>query len=316
MPHYDENGDGKCEWCGTDVETDLAAAGSSEHFDLDVSDGGEGYCDHCGVPMCVLGMPTLHWDLDHDCACDECGYVEHFHGQRDGCGHCDTCNKVLGIVDQDGDGICNFCGEGSCGNIHPHADDDGDGYCDFCSAEYNEVVSLTAPYITVAIDTESATLSISQVKGATGYEIRINGSHMGDVRYNTPQISITLTADMLREGENTIIVCAYNDAVVSPDSNTVTVGKLANPEYLATGTGVDLPWGDPENAQGYIIYDEKGEYLAQMELGGTYDFSDLYMEDGFYFPYIQAYAYGWISSEKCGIPVSIGSNGGPIGSMN
>ena len=120
---------------------------------------------------------------------------------------------------------------------------------------------------------------------------------------------------MLAEGENTIIICAHNDVLYSPDSNTIVVGKLATPEdfILATGTGIELPWGDVENAQGYIIYGEDGEYLATIGLGGTYDFSNLYTEDGFYFPYIQAYADGWISSEKCGIPVSIGASGGPIG---
>jgi hypothetical protein len=119
--------------------------------------------------------------------------------------------------------------------------------------------------------------------------------------------------DETEDGIHTITIFAENEYVSSDISNAVTVGKLANPEYHATGTGVEFPWGDVENAQGYIIYDENGDYLSTIELGGTYDFSDLYTEDGFYFPYIQAYADGWISSEKCGIPVSIGSNGGPIG---
>ena len=38
-----------------------------------------------------------------------------------------------------------------------------------------------------------------------------------------------------------------------------------------------------------------------------------YDTDGFYLPHIQAYTEGFISSQKCGIPVMIGSNGGPIG---
>ena len=306
--HRDGDSDGICDNCSISIESDTVGTEVSGHYDRDEFDG---LCDHCGVPMCVLGIPTMHWDRDNNCACDECGYVEHFHGQGDACGHCDTCNKVLGILDKDGDGFCDLCGEAPCTNIHPHADEDGNGNCDFCGVDSNASVSLSAPQITVEISGEKAVITIAPVEGATGYEMRINGNHTGD--YDNTQTSLTISADMLDEGENTVIVCAYNGVVYSPDSNTVIVGKLANPQYHATGTGVDLPWGDVENAQGYIIYDENGEYLATMEPGGTYDFSNLYTEDGFYFPYIQAYADGWISSEKCGIPVSIGSNGGPIG---
>lgn len=311
--HCDVDSDGICDNCSISIEGDTVGTEISEHYDLDVPGGSDGLCDHCGVPMCVLGIPTMHWDRDNNCACDECGYVEHFHGQGDACGHCDTCNKVLGILDKDGDGICDLCGEKACSNIHPHADEDGDGNCDFCSANSNEPVSLSAPYITIEITGETAIVNISPVEGATGYEMRINGNHMGDGRYDTTTTTITITNDMLAEGENTIIICAHNDVLYSPDSNTIVVGKLANPEYHATGTGIEFPWGDVENAQGYIIYGEDGEYLATIGLGESYDFASLYTEDGFYFPYIQAYAEGWLSSEKCGIPVSIGSNGGPIG---
>ena len=71
--------------------------------------------------------------------------------------------------------------------------------------------------------------------------------------------------------------------------------------------------GDVENARGYIIYGVDGEYLATIGLGESYDFSSVYTEDGFYFPFVQAFADGWISSEKCGIPVSIGRHDGPVG---
>ena len=93
----------------------------------------------------------------------------------------------------------------------------------------------------------------------------------------------------------------------------MTTGKLANPIYHSTGTGVELLHGDVENAQGYLIYGDAGKHLATMELGGTYDFSGLYTKEGFYMGYIQAYAQGWMSSEKCGIPIMIGGNGGPVG---
>lgn len=150
--HCDGDSDGICENCGANIESGAAGTESSEHYDLDAPGGSDGLCDHCGVPMCVLGIPTMHWDRDNNCACDECGYVEHFHGQGDACGHCDTCNKVLGILDKDGDGICDLCGEKPCGNIHPHADEDGDGNCDFCSTNSNEPVTLAAPYITIVIN--------------------------------------------------------------------------------------------------------------------------------------------------------------------
>ncbi|MBO5741173.1 MAG: sigma-70 family RNA polymerase sigma factor [Bacteroidaceae bacterium] len=311
--HCDGDSDGICENCGANIESESTGTESSEHYDLDIPGGSDGLCDHCGVPMCVLGMPTMHWDRDNNCACDECGYVEHFHGQGDACGHCDTCNKVLGILDINGDGICDLCGEGPCGNIHPHADEDGDGNCDFCSTNSNEPVSLATPYITIDINSENAVLTINPVQGATRYRIHINGHRDYLITGTTYIITRDMLNDETEDGIHTITIFAENEYVSSDISNAVTVGKLANPEYHATGTGVDLPWGDTENAQGYIIYDENGDYLATMELGGSYDFSDLYTEDGFYFPYIQAYADGWISSEKCGIPVSIGSNGGPIG---
>ena len=136
----DQNEDGICDACEAtlrqeETEPDTAAESTErpEHYDLDTPDGIDGRCDHCGKPMCVLGMATMHWDKNKDCACDECGYVEHFHGQGSDCGHCDTCNKVLGILDRDSDGICDLCGEGPCGRIHPHADENGDKKCDFCA---------------------------------------------------------------------------------------------------------------------------------------------------------------------------------------
>ena len=179
----------------------------------------------------------------------------------------------------------------------------------------NPLPVLEAPGISVAVNYSMATVKISPVEGAIYYEMSINGNHVSDGRYDTITTTITITDDMLNVGENTIIVRAYNHVVFSPDSNTIVVGKLSTPEdyILATGTGVEFPWGDVENAQGYNIYDEDGKYLATIGLGESYDFSSIYTEDGFYFPSIQAYGDGWISSDLCGIPVSIGSNRGPIG---
>ena len=99
-----------------------------EHYDLEF----DGYCDQCGEAMCILGMPTLHWDEDQNCQCDACGYVEHFHGQGNACDRCDTCNMVLGILDLDADEVCDLCGQGHGSYIHPHLDEDGDDKCDGC----------------------------------------------------------------------------------------------------------------------------------------------------------------------------------------
>ncbi len=314
LMHSDGDSDGFCENCGISIESDTVGSESSEHYDLNDSGDIDGLCDHCGVPMCVLGMPTMHWDRDDNCVCDECGYEEHFHGQGDACGHCDTCDKVLGILDGDGDGFCDLCGELQCGDIHPHSKVAGTDYCYFCGVVLKEpVTALDTPAISVSVDGETAVVDITPVDGATGYRVYINGNCAIDRLCDTPNVSFTISAGMLEIGENTVYVCAYADAITSADSNVVTVGRLGEPQYHATGTGVEFLWGDVENAQGYIIYGDDGEYLTTIGLSGTYDFSELYTEDGFYFPYIQAYADGWISSEKCGIPVSIGSNGGPIG---
>lgn len=307
--HCDEDSDGICEWCGAGNQGAEAGTQSSEHYDLDGPGEGEGLCDHCGVPMCVLGMPTMHWDRDFNCACDECGYVEHFHGQGDACGHCEVCNKVLGILDLDGNALCDLCGEGPCGNIHPHADENGNEMCDFCGVAMNECVVPATPSIHIQTNSDKAVLTITPNGGAAGYEIYINGHCYTD----TTETTYTIPTGWLEVGLNEVWVRAHNSAGYSENSNVATTGKLGNPEIHATGTGFEFLWGDVENAQGYIIYGDDGNYLATIGLGESYDFASLYTEDGFYFPYIQAYADGWISSEKCGIPVSIGSNGGPIG---
>lgn len=301
--HCDGDSDGICENCGISLDEQSPDGATSEnqeaYWELD------GMCDSCGAA----------WNFE-SCFCSACDFQKHTHGQGIECGKCTVCGTDLLIIDLDGWGKCDLCGEGQCGNNHPHLRDEGFEYCFICGACMDEPVpTLEAPVISVAVNGETVIVSISPVEGATGYEMRINGNHMGDGRYDTTTTTITITNDMLAEGENTIIICAHNDVLYSPDSNTIVVGKLSTPEgYIhATGTGIEFPWGDVENARGYIIYGEDGEYLATIGLGESYDFSSIYTEDGFYFPYIQAYADGWISSEKCGIPVSIGSNGGPIG---
>ena len=323
---YDEDIDNICDECG---EYPCGTFHNVGHCDGD----SDGICDNCGSSIDEQGNihttppenQEIYWELDglcdscgakwnfESCICSACDFQKHTHGQGNDCGKCTVCGGDLLIIDLDGWGKCDLCGETQCENNHHLWQVDVD-FCFLCGRTLeNPLPVLEAPDISVAVNYSMATVNISPVEGATGYEMRINGNHMGDGRYDTTTTTITITNDMLAEGENTIVICALNDALYSPDSNTIVVRKLANPEYHATGTGIEFPWGDVENAQGYIIYGEDGEYLATIGLGESYDFASLYTEDGFYFPYIQAYADGWISSEKCGIPVSIGSNGGPIG---
>ena len=166
-----------------------------------------------------------------------------------------------------------------------------------------------APAVSLTAVEDTLILTIDPVAGAEGYEIFINGVCAGNVSEPT----YTIRGYQLEVGKAEVYVCAYNRSGSSGPSETLFTGKLANPQYHATGTGVELLWGDVENAQGYIIYGDDGAYLATIGLGGSYDFSTIYTTEGFYFPSIQAYADGWMSSEKCGIPVMIGNAGGPIG---
>ena len=166
-----------------------------------------------------------------------------------------------------------------------------------------------APTISLISENGGVILEIEAVDHADMYEIYINGVCV----IETSDLLYSIEANRVNVGANEIYVRALNEVGYSENSSVVTTGKLADPQYHATGTGVEFPWGDVENADGYMIYGDDGAYLTTIPLGGTYDFADLYTEEGFYIPHIQAYADGWISSEKCGIPVIIGSHGGPTG---
>ena len=301
--HSDGDSDGICESCGSSLNEqdsdDTAAPENREvYFELD------GLCDSCGAT----------WSFE-SCFCSACNFQKHTHGKGTDCGICTVCGTDLMIIDLDGWGKCDLCKEEQCGNIHPHLRDEGFEYCFICGAWMEEPIpTLEAPSFTVDVHDGVVTVHISPVEGADYYRIFINGNSMGDGRYHTTGNTITATEDMFFEGENTIFTSAENE-FTSSDSDSITVYKLTSPEgYVhATGTGIEFPRGDVENAQGYIIYGEDGEYLATIGPGESYDFASVYTEDGSYLPYIQAYAEGWISSEKCDIPVSIGSNGGTIG---
>ena len=301
--HLDADTDGICDVCGNptgevEITTNTEDKKNQEaYFELD------GICDKCGA----------EWDFA-TCFCEFCLWQKHTHGEGADCGICTKCGISLLIIDLNGGGKCDLCGEGQCGNIHPHWNDFGNNMCSICGAWLGEPLpTLDAPTISIVVNGDSATVSISAVDGATGYAIRINGNHMGDGRYDTTGGSITVTSDMLAAGENTITAWAYTDTLMSPDSNTLTVGKLDAPIIHATGTGVEIIVGDVENAEGYMIYDEDGKYIATIGLSGSYDLSGYYNSaDGLYLPMICAYADGWISSEKINFPVFFGDNA-PIG---
>lgn len=295
--HYYREEDGICNWCGLDVN-----ASAAEELTEEIAETSDVYtnCPSCGS----------EWDRNSDCMCDLCGWIEHFRGEGEQCGRCRFCGTPMMIVDENRNNYCDLCHQQQCSDVHPHMFDEVLGYCFICGSLPYELPTLSAPsLISLTVNDGIGRITFTAVEGATGYRIYTNGNS----HYVTGELTYTITPDMLMAGENEIWVEAYNDQTISPESNRMTVGQLAVPEYHATGTGVEFPWGDVEHADGYIIYGDDGEYLTTIGLGESYDFSHIYTEDGFYFPYIQAYGEGWISSVKAGIPVSIGDNGGPIG---
>lgn len=169
------------------------------------------------------------------------------------------------------------------------------------------------PEISIVTNADEAVLTINPAEEAVYYAIIINGNWI-DTTYET---TYRITPDRINEGLNEVCVSAHNEIGSSENSNTVTTGKLAEPQFQATGTGVEMTWGDVENAEGYKIYGNDGKYLTSIGLGGSYDFASDYTAYGFYFPSIQAYAEGWMSSAKSGIPVTIedpnGGSGGGYG---
>ena len=262
-------------------------------------------------------------DKNGDCICESCSAACH---SSNGGGHddfCTVCGVSLGFFDENGDNRCDTCDQFPCENVHhdAHLDPDSDGVCDLCgfgateTEETEETVdepittAPSAPAISIETNSENAVLTIDPVDGAEGYDIYVNGACIN----TTTDTTFTIGKDSVNIGVNEVYVCARNTYGTSESSNVVTTGKLADPMYHATGTGVEFLNGDVENAEGYIIYGDDGEVLTTIGLGETFDFADIYTEDGFYFPQIQAYGEGWISSEICGIPVSIGEGGAPIG---
>ena len=177
-----------------------------------------------------------------------------------------------------------------------------------------EPVVLTAPAVSVAVYADRAVLTVQHAEGAKLYEIYVNGVLCREIPCTGEDaVTYSIEPSRVNAGTNEVYVRAVDGAGASEQSETLTVEKLADPEYHATGTGVEVIWGDVEHAQGYALYMEDDTYIATMELSGHYDFAHLFSEEGFYMCQIQAVADGCMSSKKCGIPVMIGDVGGPIG---
>ena len=152
------------------------------------------------------------------------------------------------------------------------------------------------PSVSTTISGDYAILKIHPVEGATGYEIHING----DIVAKISETTYTITNDKLVAGLNKIFIRVYNESGYMESFNTV-IGKLDTPEILIENNILTLPYGDVENAKGYRIYDCDGNFLANISLGGSYDFKSIYTKDGKNFPSIQAYASyadGWLNSDK------------------
>ena len=89
------------------------------------------------VPAAAHGHGGWHGEcrqavscLDADGTCGRGNYTD-----EDGDGVCDYCGTACGYrhyADENGDGLCDNCGT-ACGYRH-YADEDGDGVCDSCGA--------------------------------------------------------------------------------------------------------------------------------------------------------------------------------------
>ena len=305
-PHQcaDQNGDDSCDGCGAALTQNTPEP--DNHPDAE----NDGYCDNCGSAMCVLGMGDKHFDDDKNCVCDHCSADTHLHGEELDCGKCQNCGLILGIYNIDGDDYCDLCGWRICTEVHPHRNADNDEVCDFCSAVWVSLFAPETPVFTMTVTGEAVQIDITPAAGIDGYTVWVNDTYQIAGTSNT---TITIASEKFDAGQSKISVQAYNQAGSSPMADAGTVGKLEDPVCHATGTGIEFIWGDVANAEGYIIYGDDGAYLATIGLGETVDFAGIYTVDGFYFPGLRAYADGWLNSDKCGIPVSIGSNGGPIG---
>ena len=292
--------DGICEDC---AEPEIPP---HEHADTDE----DAYCDVCNLAKCFFGAECMGLDFDKDCICDECGSTYHMRGAGSTCSFCETCNAYMTIEDKDHNGFCDFCGDAQCDGFHWHYDSNEDGLCDFCEYDFN-LTAPESPSASVVVNSDNAVFTINPVEKAEGYYLIINGNY-----HNVFETTYTVDGREFKEGLNEVYVCAYNRVGQSENTYVGSVGKLAEPSpHIDELTIVEMIFGDVENAMGYKIYDEdKTTLIATIGLGGKFDFTTYYTSEAFYFPYLQAYADGWISSNFAGLPIDTRADGqGPIG---
>ena len=153
--HEDSDGDQCCDYC----TLLLCADGQEEHMF-------EGcVCLRCGIEAHSMGAvhafcgrcgERRHMcDRNGDGICDVCGKSHYAlgsgpdddapHGDADGNRLCDCCGehicRLYGFddIDEDNDGVCDYCATFLCIDHHgrvSHYDDNGDGHCDRCNEAF------------------------------------------------------------------------------------------------------------------------------------------------------------------------------------
>ncbi len=101
----------------------------TEHAD----ENHDGKCDKCGTEMLVN-----HVDQNHDGKCDVCEadvVVNHTDGNHDG--KCDVCEADMTVnhIDENNDGKCDVCGADMETECTEHKDENQDGKCDICGED-------------------------------------------------------------------------------------------------------------------------------------------------------------------------------------
>ncbi len=309
------------------------SGGESGEYDCYVSGHLGSMGNHDDV-CTVCGISLGYRDNDEDFRCDVCGETSCGEFHKDVHlvvnGVCELCHEFIEgsehyyCVDEVADSVCDICGaviESDCELEPEYPEDVSEPEEPESSEDISEpeetvdpVVVAAAPVISVKCD-DKIVLNVGAADGADYYLIYFNGNVISD----TLGGSFDLTHYIRQAGSYEVYVTAVNSAGESEPSNVVTVGKLAEPEFYIehenNQNSISFPYGDVENAEGYIIYREDGSVLATIPLGGTFDFNTVYTAAGTYLPTIQAYANGWISSDAVCVWVFAGgsSSGGGYG---
>ena len=131
--HVDNNNDGYCAFCFTDVEIRC-----DKHIDKEM----DAKCDICHAEYVCPG----HLDDDSNRICDVCGGVlgcSYAHADTDTDGYCDVCRKLIPVCEtcvdtEPHNNICDVCGANIVTLVNTpceHVDEAGDGICDLCEEE-------------------------------------------------------------------------------------------------------------------------------------------------------------------------------------